>query len=157
VLFFVNEKKRGTIMELIKHYFGQREYVWTSTEEYLRNEPVLADAGEKWTEMTILPIRSGRELWYRHSGSGGSSRSRAGSISNSTDKERTGALDILVNDVWGAEYLLQWNVPVWDHSLEGGLRMLRLAIDTHTIDHYTSGFATDSQTTRFRYFNGHFR
>jgi NAD(P)-dependent dehydrogenase (short-subunit alcohol dehydrogenase family) len=49
-----------------------------------------------------------------------------------------GRLDILVNDVWGAEYLLQWNVPVWDHSLEGGLRMLRLAIDTHII---TSHFA----------------
>jgi NAD(P)-dependent dehydrogenase (short-subunit alcohol dehydrogenase family) len=49
-----------------------------------------------------------------------------------------GRLDILVNDVWGAEYLAQWNVPVWEHSLEGGLRMLRLAIDTHII---TSHFA----------------
>lgn len=49
-----------------------------------------------------------------------------------------GRLDILVNDVWGAEYLAQWNVPVWDHSLEKGFRMLRLAIDTHII---TSHFA----------------
>ncbi|MDQ0916257.1 NAD(P)-dependent dehydrogenase (short-subunit alcohol dehydrogenase family) [Paenibacillus sp. V4I5] len=49
-----------------------------------------------------------------------------------------GRLDILVNDVWGAEYLAQWNVPVWEHSLERGLRMLRLAIDTHII---TSHFA----------------
>lgn len=49
-----------------------------------------------------------------------------------------GRLDILVNDVWGAEYLAQWNVPVWEHSLEGGLHMLRLAIDTHII---TSHFA----------------
>src|ERR687894_846401 len=47
-------------------------------------------------------------------------------------------LDVLVNDVWGGERLIEWNVPVWEHSLEGGLRMLRLAIDTHII---TSHFA----------------
>lgn len=49
-----------------------------------------------------------------------------------------GRLDVLVNDVWGAELLAEWNVPVWEHSLAGGLRMLRLAIDTHII---TSHFA----------------
>jgi NAD(P)-dependent dehydrogenase (short-subunit alcohol dehydrogenase family) len=47
-------------------------------------------------------------------------------------------LDVLVNDVWGADFLIEWNVPVWKHSLEGGLRMLRLAVDTHII---TSHFA----------------
>ena len=49
-----------------------------------------------------------------------------------------GRLDVLVNDVWGAERLIEWNVPVWEHSLERGFRMLRLAIDTHII---TSHFA----------------
>jgi NAD(P)-dependent dehydrogenase (short-subunit alcohol dehydrogenase family) len=44
-----------------------------------------------------------------------------------------GRLDVLVNDVWGGEYLVDWNTPVWEHSLEGGLRLLRLAIDTHLI------------------------
>ena len=47
-------------------------------------------------------------------------------------------LDVLVNDVWGADFLIEWNVPVWEHSLERGRRMLRLAIDTHII---TSHFA----------------
>jgi NAD(P)-dependent dehydrogenase (short-subunit alcohol dehydrogenase family) len=47
-------------------------------------------------------------------------------------------LDVLINDVWGADSLIEWNVPVWKHSLERGLRMLRLAIDTHII---TSHFA----------------
>src|SRR4030095_15099607 len=28
-------------------------------------------------------------------------------------------LDILVNDVWGADFLIEWTVPVWKHSLEG--------------------------------------
>ena len=49
-----------------------------------------------------------------------------------------GRLDILVNDIWGGEHLAEWNVPVWEHSLEDGLHMLRLAIDTHII---TSHFA----------------
>ncbi|HYY22024.1 MAG TPA: SDR family oxidoreductase [Thermoleophilaceae bacterium] len=49
-----------------------------------------------------------------------------------------GRLDVLVNDVWGGERLFEWNAPVWAHDLEKGLRMLRLAIDTHLItSHFT--------------------
>ena len=44
-----------------------------------------------------------------------------------------GKLDILVNDIWGGEHLFEWNKPVWDHNLENGLQLLRLAIDTHLI------------------------
>jgi NAD(P)-dependent dehydrogenase (short-subunit alcohol dehydrogenase family) len=49
-----------------------------------------------------------------------------------------GRLDVLVNDIWGGELLFEWNTPVWEHDLEQGLRMLRLAVDTHLI---TSHFA----------------
>ena len=49
-----------------------------------------------------------------------------------------GRLDVLVNDIWGGERLVDWNVPIWEHDLERGLRLLRLAIDTHLI---TSHFA----------------
>jgi NAD(P)-dependent dehydrogenase (short-subunit alcohol dehydrogenase family) len=44
-----------------------------------------------------------------------------------------GRLDVLVNDIWGAEHLFRFNTPVWEHDLENGLRLLRLAIDTHLI------------------------
>jgi NAD(P)-dependent dehydrogenase (short-subunit alcohol dehydrogenase family) len=44
-----------------------------------------------------------------------------------------GRLDVLVNDIWGAEHLFEWNAPVWEHDLDNGLRLLRLAIDTHLI------------------------
>jgi NAD(P)-dependent dehydrogenase (short-subunit alcohol dehydrogenase family) len=44
-----------------------------------------------------------------------------------------GRLDILVNDLWGGEKLFEWNKPVWEHNLDNGLRLLRLAIDTHLI------------------------
>jgi NAD(P)-dependent dehydrogenase (short-subunit alcohol dehydrogenase family) len=55
------------------------------------------------------------------------------------DRIRTdfGHIDVLVNDIWGAEKLKgppsQWNTPVWEHNLQTGLRMLRLGIDTHLI------------------------
>lgn len=53
-------------------------------------------------------------------------------------EQEQGRLNILVNDIWGAENLAQWNIPVWKHSLDSGLRMLRLAIDTHIItSHFT--------------------
>lgn len=44
-----------------------------------------------------------------------------------------GRLDVLVNDIWGGERLAEWYAPVWKHSLEDGLHLLRLAIDTHII------------------------
>jgi NAD(P)-dependent dehydrogenase (short-subunit alcohol dehydrogenase family) len=50
----------------------------------------------------------------------------------------SGRLDILVNSIWGGELLFEWDTPVWEHNLENGLRILRLAIDTHLI---TSHFA----------------
>ncbi|MEU5079690.1 MULTISPECIES: SDR family oxidoreductase [Streptomyces] len=48
-----------------------------------------------------------------------------------------GRLDVLVNDIWGGENLFQWDTPVWEHDLAGGLRLLRLAVETHAVtSHY---------------------
>jgi NAD(P)-dependent dehydrogenase (short-subunit alcohol dehydrogenase family) len=48
-----------------------------------------------------------------------------------------GRLDVLVNDIFGGDPLTTWNKPVWEQPLEPGLRLLRLAIDTHIItSHY---------------------
>lgn len=52
-----------------------------------------------------------------------------------------GKVDILVNDIWGGELLKggpsEWNTPIWELDIEKGLRILRLAIDTHLItSHY---------------------
>ena len=48
-----------------------------------------------------------------------------------------GRVDILVNDIWGAEILKgqphQWNTPIWEHDLDAGLRIVRLGLDTHLI------------------------
>jgi NAD(P)-dependent dehydrogenase (short-subunit alcohol dehydrogenase family) len=46
--------------------------------------------------------------------------------------EEQGRLDILVNDVWGRDPMINWSSPFWEHSLDG-LLVLRQAIDTHLI------------------------
>jgi NAD(P)-dependent dehydrogenase (short-subunit alcohol dehydrogenase family) len=45
-------------------------------------------------------------------------------------------LDVLVNDIWCGERLFEFNKPVWEQSLEHGLRLLRLAVDTHLITNH---------------------
>ncbi|CAL9364429.1 SDR family oxidoreductase [Streptomyces sp. enrichment culture] len=48
-----------------------------------------------------------------------------------------GRLDVLVNDIWGGESLFEWDTPVWEHDLDNGLRLLRLAVETHAVtSHY---------------------
>ncbi len=47
--------------------------------------------------------------------------------------EEQGRLDVLVNDIWGGEHLFAWDAPVWEHDLDKGLRLLRLAVETHAI------------------------
>jgi NAD(P)-dependent dehydrogenase (short-subunit alcohol dehydrogenase family) len=48
-----------------------------------------------------------------------------------------GRLDVLVNNIWGAERLkgtpAEWNTPIWQHDLDKGLRILRLAVETHLV------------------------
>jgi len=48
-----------------------------------------------------------------------------------------GHIDVLVNNIWGAEQLkggpAEWDTPIWEHDLDKGLRILRLAVDTHLI------------------------
>jgi len=55
-----------------------------------------------------------------------------------------GRLDILVNDIWGGDRLAEW-VPMWRHDLDGGLRLLRNAVDSHII---TSHAALPLMVTR---------
>ncbi|MCX4751683.1 SDR family oxidoreductase [Kitasatospora sp. NBC_01287] len=76
--------------------------------------------------------------------------------------EQGGRLDVLVNSVWGADPLTDWEHPLWEQDLETGLRLLRQAVETHVI---TSRFAlplmvarrsglvvevTDGNTARYR-------
>jgi NAD(P)-dependent dehydrogenase (short-subunit alcohol dehydrogenase family) len=53
-------------------------------------------------------------------------------LAERVDREQ-GRLDVLVNDVWGSDHLWEWDTPVWKHDMDKGLRLLRLAVDTHII------------------------
>jgi len=81
-----------------------------------------------------------------------------------------GRINVLVNDIWGAEILkggpAEWNTPIWEHDLDKGLRILRLAIDTHLItSHYLlpllvkqpGGLVVEVTDGTNEYNNGHYR
>ncbi|MGW0664017.1 SDR family oxidoreductase [Streptodolium elevatio] len=53
------------------------------------------------------------------------------------DREQ-GQLDVLVNNIWGGDLLFRWDAKIWEHPIDAGMRLLRLAVDTHII---TSHFA----------------
>jgi NAD(P)-dependent dehydrogenase (short-subunit alcohol dehydrogenase family) len=44
-----------------------------------------------------------------------------------------GRLDVLVNDIWGGDPLVEWGTPFWQHDLAKGLAALRQAVETHLI------------------------
>src|SRR6266540_3002486 len=56
-------------------------------------------------------------------------------------------LDILVNDIFGGDRYAEWDKKLWDHDVNGGLRMLRMGIETHLI---TCAKASASTTTSSR-------
>ncbi|WP_338146241.1 SDR family oxidoreductase [Streptomyces boncukensis] len=44
-----------------------------------------------------------------------------------------GRLDILVNNAWGGDHLVEWGRRLWEHDLDKGLRILRLGIESHLV------------------------
>ncbi|UYM04167.1 SDR family oxidoreductase [Solicola gregarius] len=55
-------------------------------------------------------------------------------------RDEHGRLDVLVNDIFGGDRYAQFGKKVWEHDLSGGLRMLRMGIDTHAItSHHALG------------------
>ena len=51
--------------------------------------------------------------------------------------ERVGPLDILVNDIWGGDDLIEWGKKLWEIKIEDALTLIDRAIKTHVItSHY---------------------
>ncbi|WP_329116214.1 SDR family oxidoreductase [Streptomyces sp. NBC_01465] len=59
-------------------------------------------------------------------------RTQVKALTDRIDRDH-GRLDILVNDIWGADHLLvnQWEKKLWEQDLGEGMRMLRLGVETH--------------------------
>ena len=50
--------------------------------------------------------------------------------------ESIGAFDILVNDIWGGDDLVEWGKKLWETNLDDGLTLIDRAIKTHIITSY---------------------
>jgi NAD(P)-dependent dehydrogenase (short-subunit alcohol dehydrogenase family) len=50
--------------------------------------------------------------------------------------ESIAAFDILVNDIWGGDDLVEWGKKLWETNLDDGLTLLDRAIKTHIITSY---------------------
>jgi NAD(P)-dependent dehydrogenase (short-subunit alcohol dehydrogenase family) len=50
--------------------------------------------------------------------------------------EQVGELDILINDIWGGDDLVEWGKKLWETKLEDGLTLIDRAIKTHVITNY---------------------
>ena len=77
--------------------------------------------------------------------------------------ERVGRLDILVNDIWGGDDLVEWGKKLWETNLEDGLILIDRAIKTHIItSHYglprlrPGGIVFEITDGDGYYYRGHF-
>lgn len=51
-------------------------------------------------------------------------------------EEQNGRLDVLVNNIWGGEKLVEWGKSFWEHSLPSGLLVQERAVKAHMITSY---------------------
>jgi NAD(P)-dependent dehydrogenase (short-subunit alcohol dehydrogenase family) len=48
-------------------------------------------------------------------------------------RAESGRVDILVNDVWGGDHLVDWEKKLWEHPLLNTLAVIRNGLETHVI------------------------
>jgi NAD(P)-dependent dehydrogenase (short-subunit alcohol dehydrogenase family) len=77
--------------------------------------------------------------------------------------ESVGKFDILVNDIWGGDELIEWGKKLWEIDLEGALTLIDRAIKTHIItSHYgiprlrRKGLVVEVTDGDSYYYRGHF-
>jgi NAD(P)-dependent dehydrogenase (short-subunit alcohol dehydrogenase family) len=77
--------------------------------------------------------------------------------------ERVGELDILVNDIWGGDDLVEWGKKLWETKLEDGLTLIDRAIKTHIITSYyglprmrPGGLVVEITDGNAYFYRGHF-
>lgn len=77
--------------------------------------------------------------------------------------ERVGEFDILINDIWGGDDLVEWGKKLWETKLEDGLLLIDRAIKTHIITSYyglprlrSSGLVVEITDGDAYFYRGHF-
>lgn len=77
--------------------------------------------------------------------------------------EQVGEFDILINDIWGGDELVEWGKKLWETKLEDGLTLIDRAIKTHIITSYhglprmrTGGVVVEITDGDAWFYRGHF-
>lgn len=77
--------------------------------------------------------------------------------------EEVGEFDILVNDIWGGEDLVEWGKKLWETRLPDGLAVIDRAITTHIITSYyglprvrSGGLVVEVTDGDAYFYRGHF-
>jgi NAD(P)-dependent dehydrogenase (short-subunit alcohol dehydrogenase family) len=77
--------------------------------------------------------------------------------------EQTGDIDILVNDIWGGDDLVEWGKRLWGTKLEDGLTLIDRAVKTHVITSHRGlprlrkdGLVVEITDGDAFYYRGHF-
>ena len=77
--------------------------------------------------------------------------------------ERVGEFDILINDIWGGDDLVEWGKKLWETKLEDGLTLIDRAIKTHIITSYyglprlrSGGLVVEITDGDAYFYRGHF-
>jgi NAD(P)-dependent dehydrogenase (short-subunit alcohol dehydrogenase family) len=98
-----------------------------SSRVHGRSELDRPETIEETGELIVAAAGTGQAIRVDHLDPG-----QVGGLVERIDKEQ-GRLDILVNDIFGGDRYARWDKKLWEHDLDGGLRMLRMGIDTHLI------------------------
>jgi NAD(P)-dependent dehydrogenase (short-subunit alcohol dehydrogenase family) len=106
---------------------GATEYVTGRTTRAQRSEMNRPETIEETAELVTRAGGRGLAVQVDHL-----EREQVRALVERIEREQ-GRLDVLVNDVWGGEHLFAWDRKLWEHSLDDGMRLLRLAIDTHIL------------------------
>jgi len=97
-------------------------------------------------------IEDTAELVSQHGGTGiavqvdHTERAQVAALIERIAAEQEGRLDVLVNDIWGGDPLIE-DKPFWEHDLDAGLLAISNSIETHVI---TSALAAPMKIARGR-------
>ena len=97
-------------------------------------------------------IEDTAELVTQHGGTGiavqvdHTERAQVAALIERIAAEQEGQLDVLVNDIWGGDPLIE-DKPFWEHDLDAGLLAISNSIETHVI---TSALAAPMKIARGR-------
>jgi NAD(P)-dependent dehydrogenase (short-subunit alcohol dehydrogenase family) len=106
---------------------GATVYVTGRTTREQRSEVDRPETIEETAELVVAAGGEGIPVQVDHL-----EPAQVAALVERIDSER-GRLDLLVNDIWGSEHLFEFDSTLWEHDLDNGLRLLRLALDTHLI------------------------